>query len=100
METPVVYRRKLSGEEALKRFILVLNESVKLFPKPGMPFTIQIGKSKVDAELKLVESWSQGARKPAIEYHIDLSKYTALFRPHYGQTVTLKKLKDDLFVLE
>ncbi len=100
MKTPVVYRRKLSGEEALKRYILVLQESLKLFPKPGTPFKVKIGDKEVETELKLVESWSQGARRPAIEYQIDLSKHVALFRPHYGQTVTLKQVKDKLFVLE
>ena len=95
----VVYRRKLSGEEALKRYVLVMNDSIKLFPKPGMPFKISIGDEKIDAELKLSESWSKGARKASVEYHIDLSKHSALFRPHYGQIIVLKQIDKDLYSL-
>lgn len=100
MNTEVVYRRKISGEEAIKRYILVLNESVKLFPKPGTAFDISIGDKKVKAEVKIVETWNQGARKAAIEYHIDLAKHVALFRPHYGQMVVLKQVAKNKFSLE
>jgi len=99
MKEEIVYRRKLSGEEALKRYILVLNDSIKLFPKPGIPFFISIGDKKVEAELKIVENWSQGARKPGIEYHIDLSKHASLFRPHYGQMIALKQVKKNHYTL-
>ena len=100
MKTEIVYRRKLSGEEALKRYILVLQESLKLFPKPGTSFKVNVGGKEVDAEVKLVEKWNRGARKPAIEYHIDLSRHALLFRPHYGQNIALKQIKKNQFVLE
>ena len=100
MKREVVYRRKLSGEEALKRYILVLNESLKLFPKPCMPFKISIGEDNIDVAIKLSETWNKGARKPTTEYHIDLSKHVALFRPHYGQMVALKQVGKNQFALE
>ena len=100
MEAEIVYRRKLSGEEALKRYILVLQESLKLFPKPGMVFKIKMGDKEVDAEVKVVEKWNRGARKPAIEYHIDLSRHAVLFRPHYGQNISLKQIKKNHFLLD
>lgn len=100
MKKEIVYRRKLSGEEALKRYILVLGESLKLFPKPGMPFKISIGGDDVDVEIKLSETWNKGSRKPTAEYHIDLSKHIELFRPHYGQIVALKQVGKNHFALE
>jgi len=100
MESEIVYRRKLSGEEALKRYILVLQESLKLFPKPGVSFKIKMGDKEIDAEVKLVEKWNRGARKPTMEYHIDLSRHAELFRPHYGQNVSLKQIEKNNFALE
>ncbi len=99
-EKRVQYVRKLSGEEALKRFVLVLKESLKLFPKPGIPFIININGKEVQTELKLNEIWNQGSRNPNLEYHIDLSKHVDLFRPHFGQTITLTKIGDTSYELK
>ena len=99
-EKNVRYVRKLSGEEATKRFILVLKESLKLFPKPGIPFTVKIDGNDVETEIKLNEVWNQGSRNPSLEYHIDLSKNVDLFRPHFGQTVTLTKIDDQAYELK
>ncbi|MBN1466709.1 hypothetical protein JXA02_13215 [candidate division KSB1 bacterium] len=93
------YIRKLSGEEALKRYILVVRESLKLFPSPGTMFTLKIGDKKIEAEVTLIEVWNQGGSKPSTEYHIDLSHHPDVFRPHYGQKVTLTRKKDTLYEL-
>lgn len=97
-EEQAVYVRKLSGEEALKRYILVVKDSLKLFPKPGKPFTIKIGNKRIDSEIKIIDVWNQGGNRPSAEHHIDLSKHPDLFRPHYGQKITLTK-KDGLYEL-
>lgn len=99
-ERTVRYVRKLSGEEALKRYILVLKESQKLFPKPGIPFKVTIDGQEVETEIKLNEVWNQGSRNPSVEYHIDLSKHVELFRPHFGQTITLTQIDDSTYELK
>lgn len=98
-ETKIKYVRKLSGEEALKRYILVLKESLKLFPKPGVVFKIKIGDQVLDSQINVVETWSTGARKPNLRYHIDLSHHVDLYRPHFGHTISLTKVSDSTFEL-
>jgi hypothetical protein len=93
------YIRKLSGEEALKRYILVLRESLKVFPKPGTTFTLKIGDKRIESEVTLIDVWNQGGSKPSSEYHIDLSRHADVFRPHYGQKVMLTHIKDTLYEL-
>lgn len=93
------YIRKLSGEEALKRYILVVKDSLKLFPKPGKTFTLKIADKRIDMEVSLIEVWNQGSDRPGVEYHIDLSKHPEVFRPHFGQKITMTHLKDSLYEL-
>lgn len=95
----IQYVRKLSGEEALKRYILIVKDSLKLFPKPGHPFTLKVKDKRLDVEVKLLDVWNQGRVKPNAEYHIDLSKHPEVFLPHFGDKVTLSKIKDNLYEL-
>ncbi len=95
----IKYVRKLSGEEALKRYILIVKDSLKLFPKPSHPFTLKVKDKRLDVEVKLIDVWNAGASKPNAEYHIDLSQHPEVFRPHYGDRVTLNKLKENLYEL-
>ena len=99
MNEPMKYVRKLSGEEAIKRYILVLKDHLKIFPKVGTQFRIKIDNKLIKTEINLVEVWNQGSRHPGIEYHIDLSKHVDLFRPHFGQKVTLTKKSEKTFEL-
>ena len=98
-DVQIKYVRKLSGAEALRRYILVLKDSLKLFPKPGKLFTIKIGDKKIDTEVKLVDVWNQGGKRPNVEYHIDLSKHADVFRPHFGQKVTIEQVKETVYEL-
>ncbi len=98
-DAQIKYVRKLSGEEALKRYILVVKDSLTLFPKPGHPFTLNVQDKRLDVEVKLVDVWNQGASRPNAEYHIDLSKHPDVFRPHFGDRVTVAKIKDNLYEL-
>ncbi|MBN1481668.1 hypothetical protein EH223_04830 [candidate division KSB1 bacterium] len=93
------YVRKLSGEEALKRYILVVKDSLKVFPKPGKTFTLKIGDKRIDTEVSLIEVWNQGTSRPGTEYHIDLAKHPEVFRPHFGQKVIITHVRDSLFEL-
>jgi len=95
----IKYVRKLSGEEALKRYILIVKDSLKLFPKPGHPFTLKIGDKRLDVEVKLLDVWNQGGAKPGVEFHIDLSKHPEVFLPHFGDKVTVTKVKENLYEL-
>lgn len=98
-DTQIKYVRKLSGEEALKRYVLVVKDSLKLFPKPGNPFTLKIKDKRIDVELQLLDVWNQGSARPNAEYHIDLSKHPEVFFPHFGDKVTLTKVKENLYEL-
>ena len=98
-EEQAKYIRKLSGEEALKRYILVVRDSLKIFPKPGKVFQIKVGEKQIDCEIKLLDIWNQGSGKPSAEYHIDLSRHPDLFRPHYGQKVTVARISESLYEL-
>ncbi len=96
----VRYVRKLSGEESLERYIMILGDSLKLFPKPGVPFKIKFQKKEFDSQIKVVDCWCMGPKKPHVHYRIDLTPFIQVFRPHYGQTVTLEKIKDNLYELK
>jgi hypothetical protein len=93
-ESEIKYVRKLSGEEALKRFIIIPKESLSLFPKPGLPFKMMIEGQEIDCQVKLNDVRTQGSRKGAHEYRIDLSKHIAQFRPRFEQTVVIEKKQD------
>ena len=98
-DVQIKYVRKLSGEEALKRYVLVVKDSLKLFPQAGHPFTLKVKDKRLDVEVKLLDVWNKGASRPNAEYHIDLSKHPEVFRPHFGEKVTLTKIKDNLYEL-
>jgi len=91
--------RKLSGEEAMERYILILQEDLPFFPKPGVPFKLRFDKKEIEVQIKAVETWSKGPRKPHLQYRIDLSRRHDLYRPHFGQTVTIEKKKDRVYQL-
>lgn len=97
---PIRYVRKLSGEESLERYILVLEESLKLFPKPGTPFKLQIAGQVLDTQIKAVDCWCRGPRKPHVHYRIDLGPFVQVFRPHFGQSVSISKVEEGLYKLE
>ena len=40
------YRRKISGEEAKERYILVVKSGIDFFPKLGKPFTLKVKDKK------------------------------------------------------
>jgi hypothetical protein len=101
MAKPTVrYVRKLSGEEALERYVMVLKDMLKIFPKPGVPFTVKIGRKEFETQVKAVDCWCQGPKKPHVHYRIDLSPFVSVFRPHFGQTVTFEKVSDAVFKLK
>ena len=94
------YVRKLSGEEALEGYVMILKESLKLFPKPGVPFKLKIGDKTHDSEIKVVDCWCQGPKKPHVHYRIEYNKHFADFRPHFGKTVIIEKVKDNVYELK
>ncbi len=101
MEKKVVrYVRKLSGQEANDRYLMVLQDSLDLFPKPGVPFKISFGGKKYNSQVKAVDCWCRGPKKPHVHYRIDLTPFIAVFRPHFGQTVTLEKTGKNLYEMK
>ncbi len=97
-DAEIKYVRKLSGEEAQKRFILIPKDSLSLFPKVGTLFKLMIDGELIDVAIKLHEARTMGGRKGIVEYHLDLSKHPTLFRPRYEQAVVIEK-KGDYYAL-
>ena len=93
------YVRKLSGEEALERYIMILAESLSLFPKPGVPFKLHLEDGEIETQIRAVDCWCRGPRKPHVHYRIDLSHHVNLYRPHFGQTVTIVKKENGVYEL-
>jgi hypothetical protein len=93
------YVRKLSGEEALERYIMVLKDSLPFFPKPGVPFKIKIGDKRYQSQVKAIDCWCRGPKNPHVHYRIELSQFVDSFRPHFGQIVTIEKVRKNLYEL-
>ncbi|MDZ7317304.1 MAG: hypothetical protein ONA69_00245 [candidate division KSB1 bacterium] len=93
------FSRRLSGEEAQKRFIIISKEKLALFPKPGVPFDLTLNGQSVKAEIRLHQVPRPGTRKNVIEYRLDLAKYAALYQPRFGQKVTIQKSADNTYSL-
>ncbi len=93
-----LFSRKLSGEEAQRRFIIVPKEDLEFFPKPGKPFKLMIEGQTIDVDLRPHEVRRACTRKGALEHRLDLSKHFALYNPRFGETVIIEK-KDDHYFL-
>ena len=98
-EQDVPYTRKLSGEEALERYIMIMKERLNYFPKPGVPFKLQIGEQKIQIQIDAVDCWCRGPKKPHVHFRIDLSRNVQLFRPHFNQSITIEKRRKNLYAL-
>ena len=92
--TDQTFSRKLSGEEAEKRFIIVPRESAGFFPKPGVSFKLLIGGDEIETLLRPVDLPNQRSGQVKSSYHLDLSKHVNLFRPRFGQMVMIEKVNN------
>lgn len=97
-EPEIRFVRKLSGEEAQKRYILISKESLSLFPKTGLSFSLMIEGQTVETAVRPHEVRQPGSRKGVIEHRIDLAKHLTVYNPRYGQTVVIEK-RDDHYLL-
>ena len=93
------YIRKLSGEEALKRQIMILEDALPLFPKIGITFKLKIKDKYYDTQIKAVDCWCRGPKKPHVHYQIDLAPFAAAFLPHFGQKIAIEKVKEGYYQL-
>jgi hypothetical protein len=93
------FTRKLSGEEALDRYIMVLKDDLAFFPKPGVPFKLKIAGKYHESQIKAVDCWCRGPKKPHVHYRIDLAPFAPNFLPHFGQKVVIEKVKAGYFQL-
>jgi hypothetical protein len=94
------YSRKISQDEAMGRYIMIMKDELDFFPKPGAPFQIQIGRKKIDTHIRTIDCWCQGPNKPHMHYRIDLAHHVELYRPHFGQVVTIVHKKENLYELK
>jgi len=94
-----VYRRKISAEEAKERFILILKNSVDFFPKLRKPFTLKVADKEIEMYLEPSEVWNMGPKKPRYEYRIDAKKFWDVFPLHFGKTISITKVDENVYSL-
>ncbi len=94
------YVRKLSGAEAIDRYVMIMQEQLYVFPKPGVAFKLKIGDKEYDSQVKAVDCRCRGPQKPHVHYRLDLASFFESFRPHFGQIVSVEKVKDGLYELK
>ena len=93
------YKRKISGEEAKDRYILIVKHSLDFFPKLGKPFKLKIKTKEFETYIEAVDVYTVGPKKPQQIYRIDAKKFWDVFSFHFGQTVTITKKSDKQFTL-
>ncbi len=93
------YRRKISGEEAQERYILVVKQSLDFFPKPGKPFKLKVKDKEFETYIEPFEVWTMGPKKPQQNYRIDAKPFWETFSFHFGQTVTVTKESEKVYQL-
>ena len=93
------YRRKISGEEAKDRYIMITKNGMDFFPKLGKPFTLKVKKKEFETYIETFEVWTIGPKKPQQNHRIDAKPFRDIFPLHFGQAVAIKKESDKVFVL-
>jgi hypothetical protein len=99
-EREIHYVRKLSGDEATHGYVMIMKESLKLFPKPKVGFKVKVNERSFDSEVKIVDCWCQGPKKPHMHYRIDLKNFRSEFRPKFGQTIQITKIEENTYELK
>lgn len=95
-----VYTRRLSGEEIKGRFIMVMKNELKIFPKVGTGFKLKINEQVFDAQVDAVECWCMGPKKPHSHYHIKYDGFRDAYNFHFTKVITIEKSADDLYELK
>ncbi len=98
-ERIIKYIRKLSGDEANQHYVMILDESLKLFPNPGNKFNLKVGDLTKEVQVSAVDCWCRGPKKPHVHYRIDMKPFLSVYRPHFGATVNIDKTGSDIFEL-
>jgi len=93
------YKRKISGEEAKDRYILIVKHSLDFFPKLGKPFKLKIKNKEIETYIEPVDVYTMGPKKPQQIFRIDAKPFWSDFSFHFGQTITITKKADKLFTL-
>jgi hypothetical protein len=93
------YKRKISGEEAKERYILVVKHGLELFPKIGKPFELKVKNKTFETYIEPVDVYSIGPKKPQQIHRIDAKPFWELFSFHFGQTVTITKTAEKKYSL-
>ncbi len=94
-----VYRRKISGEEARERYIMILKNALDFFPKIGKPFKLKVKDKEVDIYVEAVECWCMGPKKPHSHYRLDAKKFWEIHPIQFGKMITIKKEADEVYSL-
>lgn len=99
-ESEIRYVRKLSGDEATHGYVMIMKESLKIFPKPTVGFKMKVKESVFDSEVKIVDCWCQGPKKPHVHYRIELKDFRSEYRPQFGHTIQITKISENTFELK
>lgn len=94
-----IYKRKISGEEARERFVMIMKNSLDFFPKIGKPFTLKISDKEIEMHVDAVECWCMGPKKPHAHYRLDAKKFWDVFPIQFGKTITITRESDESYTL-
>ena len=93
------YKRKISGEEAKDRYIMIVKHNLDFFPKLGKPFKLKIKNKEFETYIESVDVYTVGPKKPQHVYRIDTKPFWDIFSFHFGQIITITKNSDKEFTL-
>ena len=93
------YKRKISGEEAKDRYIMIVKHALDFFPKIGKPFKLKIKEKEFETFIETVDVYTMGPKKPQHSYRITAKPFWDTFSFHFGQTVIITKTSEKEFTL-
>jgi len=93
------YTRKLSDDEAVEGYIMVLKDALSLFPKVGKPFKLRVGGKEIESRVRAVQCWCMGPGKPHEHYRIDGADFQDVLPLRWGLKVTIEKVGDNDYQL-
>ena len=98
--SPPVYTRRLSSTELKTGFIMILKDSLKLFPKVGEKFRLRVKGKEFEASVTKIPCKCRGPDKPHFHWYLDASEFIDLLPPKIKTEVTLFKVKEGVYQLE
>ena len=93
----LVYVRKLTSEELLEKFIVLLKADQDKFPAPGHPFIIRAGEQNFRVSIKEITNQSSGPQKSRLIISTPKLFVTQKFK--IGDKIVLSKKDEKIYQL-